>query len=174
MIKIYFLKGGTALKIAFAGDIHGRMFHMLAVLAAWQQIEQEELDLIVQVGDLGAFPVPDEAIRASRFAMEDPTELDFSRYLHAEGEIANHIRHLRNNMIDRVYFIRGNHEDFQWLHSQKSAAQNEFVPVDPFDLLYYAADGAILNHGGLSIAFLGGIETPTYEQNLSTRVSTRS
>jgi len=67
-------------------------------------------------------------------------------------------------MIDRIYFIRGNHEDFHWLQSQKLTVQSDFVPVDPFDLLYYAADGAILNHGGLSIAFLGGIETPTYEQ----------
>ena len=79
------------MKIGFVGDIHGRVFHMLAVLAAWQQIEREKLDLIVQVGDFGAFPVPDEAMRASRFVMEDPTELDFSQYLHAEGEVANHI-----------------------------------------------------------------------------------
>lgn len=153
------------MKIGFVGDIHGRMFHMLAVLAAWQQIEREKLDLIVQVGDLGAFPVPDEVTRASRFVMEDPTELDFSRYLHAEGEIADHIRHLRNHMINRVYFIRGNHEDFHWLHSRRSAVQRDFVPVDPFDLLYYATDGAILHHHGLNIAFLGGIETPTSEQH---------
>jgi hypothetical protein len=42
------------MKIAFLGDLHGRVFHALALVVAWQATMAEPLDLVIQVGDMGA------------------------------------------------------------------------------------------------------------------------
>jgi predicted phosphodiesterase len=47
------------MKLGFVGDIHGKVFLALAVLTAWQIRNQCKLDLIFQVGDIGAYPNPD-------------------------------------------------------------------------------------------------------------------
>lgn len=151
------------MKIAFVGDIHGRIFHTLAVLTEWQQQNKEKLDLIIQVGDLGAFPEPDEEMKNTRFVLEDPTELDFSRYINAKGKTAESILYTREKHINRIYFIRGNHDDFNWLNSTSHVSENGIVDVDPFGILHYVTDGTIQSHGELSIAFLGGIETEQTE-----------
>jgi hypothetical protein len=91
------------LKIGFVGDIHGRVFHTLAVLTEWQKIQNEKLDLIIQVGDLGAFPDPDEEMRYSKFILEDPTELDFSLYLAAKGELADNIQYTKRHILNNIY-----------------------------------------------------------------------
>ncbi len=46
------------LLIGFIGDLHGRVFHALAPVATWQRRAGRRLDLVIQVGYLGAFPDP--------------------------------------------------------------------------------------------------------------------
>jgi len=41
------------MNIAFLGDLHGRVFHALALLTTWQAKAGKMLDMIIQVGDLG-------------------------------------------------------------------------------------------------------------------------
>jgi hypothetical protein len=44
--------------IGFVGDVHGRVFHALAALATWRAETGRRFDLVIQVGDLGAFETP--------------------------------------------------------------------------------------------------------------------
>ncbi|GAA4848093.1 hypothetical protein GCM10023310_27750 [Paenibacillus vulneris] len=151
------------MNIGFVGDIHGRVLHAIALLAEWQQRTGRRLDLIIQVGDLGAYPNPDEKLLNEKYVRLDPAELDFSRMLKAEGELADRIRGLREHELNPIYFIRGNHEDFDWLDSI-SRHSSGTVTVDPFDLFRYIKDGTIMEVCGMKIAFLGGIQTKEHEQ----------
>jgi Icc-related predicted phosphoesterase len=142
--------------IGFVGDTHGRVFHALAVLAMWQRSAGRRFDLIIQVGDLGAFPDlgrVDEATR--RYLAADPSEAEFSELVAATDARAAALRRLREQ-LGPIYFLRGNHEDFAWLGALPPEADGT-VRVDPFDLFRYVPDG-LATLGGVRIAFLGGAE----------------
>lgn len=146
--------------IGFIGDLHGRVFHALAIAATWPRRSGRTFDALIQVGDLGAFPDPDRLDAATnRFAEEDPTELDFSRLLHAEGRLAESLQRMKEQALPSIHFIRGNHDDDAWLQRLLQQRSETVVDVDPFGLFKYVADGAILTFGDQWIAFLGGIET---------------
>lgn len=148
------------MKIGFVGDIHGRVFHTLAAVLAWQSILNKKLDLVIQVGDFGAFPEPDRLDRAtSRFAQEDPTELDFSRLLNANEHLDSTLRETRQKLSRPIHFIRGNHEDQAWLAELHVRQATSVSPVDRFDLFTHVKDGVILDFEATRIAFLGGIES---------------
>jgi hypothetical protein len=102
--------------IGFLGDLHGRVFLALAVLVTWQRRAGRRFDLIVQVGDLGAFPRP-VASDANPHVATDPAENDFSRLLAADGALADRLRRVRAELGRAVHFLRGNHEDFDYLRS---------------------------------------------------------
>lgn len=126
--------------------------------------------MMIQVGDFGAFPHPDESLRNSRFVREDPTELDFSKYVHADGELAAQISRFKQRFLAPIRFIRGNHEDFGWLSSVTEADRDaDETVIDKFGLIHYVRDGTILQADGVRIAFLGGIETdPTDDRSYDT------
>ncbi|MFE5323774.1 metallophosphoesterase [Paenibacillus sp. NPDC056579] len=148
--------------IAFIGDIHGRVFHTLALIETRQRRSGRKLDLVIQVGDLGAYPEPTESLLNEKYVQLDAAELDFSRLVkeEADGKLADDLRYLRRHHVGPILFIRGNHEDFDWLDSQSCDIDQGTVPVDSFDLFHYVKDGTVLNYDGTRIAFLGGIETP--------------
>lgn len=145
--------------IGFIGDIHGRVFHTMAVITEWQRRTNQKFDLLIQVGDLGAYPWPDDDLRKEKYVRQDEAQLDFSRLLKAEGKLADQVRYLRENHIGPIYFIRGNHEDFDWLDMRSRHAERGVVGVDPFHLYHYVTDGTVLKFGQKTIAFLGGIQT---------------
>lgn len=146
------------MKIAFIGDVHGRVYHTLAAVLALRDRLQGRLDLIIQVGDLGAFPNRerlDEATR--RYAERDPSELHFGHLLGAQGSLAHHLSVARARLAVPIHFIRGNHEDMEWLAGLRRAGE-EPASVDPFGLFHYVADGTVADFGGFRVAFLGGVE----------------
>jgi Icc-related predicted phosphoesterase len=147
------------MKIAFIGDIHGRIFHTLAVLDYWQIRNNCKFDAIIQVGDLGAYPNPDEEMLKSKFVLQDPTELDFSRFIYADENLQKNLQFIRQRFQCSIWFIRGNHEDFAWLEEVSAKSGETISSIDPFDLLQYVSDGAIIDVGNSKVAFLGGIET---------------
>lgn len=148
------------MNIAFVGDIHGRVFHLMAILAQWQKVTGRRLEGIVQVGDFGAYPSPDESLRSSRFVREDPTELDFSKYVRTDRSLQDKARRIRSQLGVPIRFIRGNHEDFGYLSSLGDRNDDE-AAADEIDMFRYVRDGTVQDIGGQRIAYLGGIETGT-------------
>ena len=151
------------MKICLVGDVHGRVYHMLAAVLELQGRLGDPLDLVIQVGDMGAFPDPellDESTK--RWAEKDPSELHFSHLLNADGSLAEHLRAARTRLKRPIHFVRGNHEDQDWLASlrPKGAGFPAAVSaaVDPFDLIHHVPDGTVLDFDGFRVGYLGGVE----------------
>lgn len=145
--------------IGFVGDVHGRVFQALALLATWQVAANRQFDFIIQVGDMGAFPDAsrmDDATR--RYLAVDPAEADFGRLLQADDSLAEGVRRVRTHLAGPVYFLRGNHEDVGWLRAIPMDATGT-AAVDRLGLLRYVPDGTVLERAGVRVAFLGGVET---------------
>ena len=66
---------------------------------------------------------------------------------------------MREEFASPIYFVRGNHEDFDYLYNLPVEGTPETAQVDPFDLYRFVPDGTVLELGDVRIAFLGGIET---------------
>jgi Icc-related predicted phosphoesterase len=136
--------------------LHGRVFHALGVVVRWQQESGKQLDLIVQVGDLGAWPDPARADEATkRFAQSDPGEFDFSRLLHLGEAERRALVALRQRLSTPVLFIAGNHEDEAWLE-QLETGHTPPILVDPVGLYQYVPDGTVLDVQACTIGFAGG------------------
>lgn len=148
--------------VGLIGDAHGRVFHALAAVVTWQRQTGQQFDLLIQVGDLGAFPDVQQVDPAtSRHLAADPAEADFSRLLTATGKQAKILQALLTQLATPIYFIRGNHEDIDWLQQLPIDSTTGTVAVDPFGFFHYVPDGTVLPFGPWQVAFLGGVEERT-------------
>ena len=78
--------------IGFVGDVHGLVYHALALVTTWQRKTGRKLDLVVQVGDMGAYPSLDRMDEAGRRHIElDSAQADFSRLPQTDGTRAEHL-----------------------------------------------------------------------------------
>ncbi|WP_143261634.1 metallophosphoesterase [Allokutzneria sp. NRRL B-24872] len=148
------------MRIAFIGDVHGRVLHTLGALAALQNSRGVRLDAAIQVGDLGAYPTWERMDRPSkRFAEENPAENDFFRLLDPSPRLADAVRSALA-LLPPVHFVSGNHEDFEWLAGLHEAAGERVVPVDPLGAFHHVECGHQITVAEQRIAFLGKIEEP--------------
>jgi hypothetical protein len=113
------------LRIAVAGDVHGHLALLFAILGRWQRETGQRIDLILQVGDLGAFGPTSMLDRATRrHAEHDPEELGFADFAGEEPPAT---------LLDPrppLVFIPGNHEDFAMLEQEeRDAAPAIIYPV---------------------------------------------
>jgi Icc-related predicted phosphoesterase len=146
------------LKIAFVGDVHGRVFHCLAGISMLQERLRERFTAVIQVGDFG-YPDPDGADAPTRHYLAlDPAEAGVRDLLGAQGETARGLTRLREALSGPVLFIRGNHEDFAWLKALEAQSATPSAAADPFDLFHFVPDGTVLTIDGVRLAFLGGVE----------------
>ena len=102
---------------------------MLTMARLWEQHTGLRLAGILQVGDRGALPDHTRLDDATaRMARDDPDELGFASYCapSQEGE-----RYLGGPSVPVTAFIRGNHEDFDYL-ARFSAPE----AVDPWQRLW--------------------------------------
>ncbi|WP_438011625.1 metallophosphoesterase [Sorangium sp. So ce321] len=132
------------LEIAVLGDVHGHLTLVYQLLRRWQRETGRALDLVLQVGDLGAFPPPFRLDRATkRFAESDPDELGFAAY-HEGGPEADAVLGPDVPPDQRIsadlVFIRGNHEDFEFL-AEAGAGYDAPVPVDAYQKILYLPNG---------------------------------
>jgi hypothetical protein len=152
------------LDIAVLGDVHGHLTLAYRLLRRWERETGRTLDLILQVGDLGAFPPPFRLDRATkRFAESDPDELGFAGYYEGDpeaGAILGPDGPAEERIAADLVFIRGNHEDFEFL-DEVAAGANAPVPVDAYQKILYLPNGGRLTfHRGshrITIGGLGGI-----------------
>lgn len=144
--------------IGFVGDLHGRVLHALALIVTWQKRNGRRFHLLVQVGDMGAFPDTSRLERtANRHLVTDPSQYDFVRLICADDGLAESLARLRGCLAGPVHFIRGNHEDFDWLERLPRDSGSGTAAVDRCGLMRHVPDGTVMTFGGLRVAFLGGV-----------------
>jgi Icc-related predicted phosphoesterase len=112
------------------GDLHGSIRAMYARAQRWAEENHREVEVILQVGDFGIYPVPE---RQEREKIEQYGPGDYHR-LAAEGWSAP----------IPTYFCKGNNEDFD-------AIDGPLLPG-----LYYMPDGTVRQFGDTRVAFIGG------------------
>jgi Icc-related predicted phosphoesterase len=148
--------------IAILGDLHGHYTLAFTLLKRWEQKTGKTLDALLQVGDMGIFPEPDVRLdeATKRFAEKDSDEISFRDFYRGEGD-ASLFFDGDNPLFNReMYFIRGNHEDFEFLDALKS--RDGVIAVDHYRKFLYIADGTRVEiktrAGVLQVGGLGGLE----------------
>lgn len=127
------------MNIAIFADLHGRLLLAFKLCARWQKETGEKIDLILQAGDLGAFPVINRLDDATRkYAERDPTELGFMQhFLTYDPKVAEVLDELSCPMI----FVRGNHEDHIWLDKLEKQSEGPIFPIDAYSRVYNLRTG---------------------------------
>lgn len=151
------------MNIAFFGDTHGQVYHLLAAVITWQKRIGTAPDMVIQVGDFGAERLEKMIQNIDvflRYTANNPAEFDFLRVLYAQNQLANHLREIRQQLQHPIYFLRGDHDEVAWLRQLSQDTQNKTIPIDPFDLFHYVPDGTIIHCDGMKLAFFGGVEHP--------------
>ena len=148
--------------IGFLGDVHGRAFHALVVLLRWQSISCRRFDLVIQVGDLGILPRPEEKSPPhDRFAQWDASVHDLFRLFRASGPAADMLRSIRAQFNGPIMFLQGNHDERTAALNERQGELLQPLPVDPFGLFSFVPDGFLLRRDGTTMAFIGGTEART-------------
>lgn len=156
------------MNIAVFADVHGRILLCFKLCARWEQETGEKLDLILQAGDLGAFPDEAALDKATiKHARSDPTELGFlNDFLHHQPETAAILAQTTCNLL----FVRGNHEDHRWLDTLEEGADGPIFPVDAYQRVYCLKTGVpfTFSRGEATITLLGigRIALPVEASNL--------
>lgn len=127
------------MNIAVFADLHGRLLLAFKLCARWQKETRERVDLILQAGDLGAFPAMEGLDRATRkYAERDPTELGFMQHFLAyDPAVAAILAETSCPMI----FVRGNHEDHAWLDELEQQSKDTIFPIDVYQRVYNLKTG---------------------------------
>ena len=147
------------MRVAFFGDVHGRVLHALGAAVMLQQRRGIRLDALIQVGDLGSFPSLERLDDATRrFIVGNPAEADFFRLLDPSPQLAEGVR-AALGQVPAFLFVSGNHEDHEWLAELHQAAGAIVTPVDPLGAYRHVACGNVIEVAGQRTAFLGLIES---------------
>lgn len=147
------------MKVAFFGDVHGRVLHALGAAVMLKKRRGIRLDTMIQVGDLGSFPSPERLDDATRrFMVHNPAEGDFFRLLDPSPQMAEDVRSVLEQ-VPAFLFVSGNHEDHEWLVAVHQAASEAVTPVDPLGAYRHVAYGSVIDVAGQRTAFLGRVES---------------
>lgn len=127
-----------------AGDIHGAMNHLYDDVLAFEAVLGVRFDYVLQVGDFGIWPDVSRVDRATRKHGEAG---DFPMWL---GE--------RREAPRPTLFIKGNHEDFEWLDKQR---EREILPGLTYLRNGHTAD--LIGDGAarIRVAGVGGCHGPS-------------
>lgn len=149
--------------IAILGDLHGHITLAYRLLKRWEVEHNKVFSTIFQVGDFGAYPPPFRADKATmRFYEKDRDELSFVDYQQGSDEAAEilgeHALSHRRISAD-LFFIKGNHEDFEYLDSLPQPGP--YPPsVDVYGKIFYLESGTVLpiqdGEHEFRVAALGG------------------
>src|SRR5215213_2483912 len=110
------------MNIAIFADIHGRILLCFKLCARWERETGEKIDLVLQAGDLGAYPDESRLDRATiNHARNDPSELGFATdFAEWHDAVAKELAQTTFPLI----FVRGNHEDHLWLDALEHESDN--------------------------------------------------
>ncbi len=152
--------------IGFIGDIHGRACHALAILLTWQSMRKKKFDLVVQVGDLGVMPLPQNGeIPYDRFSQWDPAVYDLCSLILAEGPNAQLARDTRAQLTSSILVVAGNHDEFSAIRNAIETKSSVPIPLDPHGLFECVPDGFIFEVGKEVIGFCEGGDPEALQHN---------
>lgn len=119
-----------------AGDIHGAINRMYDDVLALEAKLGVCFEAVLHVGDFGIWPEPDRVDKATR---KHEGAGDFAAWYSERRAVPR-----------KTVFIKGNHEDFDWLDEQRS---NEILPG-----LHYLRNGRTIDLGeGRDVVRVGGL-----------------
>ncbi len=128
------------MRVALFADIHGKFLLPFKLVHLYQQETGKPVDLILQCGDMGAFPNLKNLDKATiRHAEKDRDELGFhDRFIKADLQIKDFLERLNIDMI----CVRGNHEDHLFLNEleQEAADQTRFS-IDAYKQVWVCKSG---------------------------------
>lgn len=143
------------MRIALFADIHGKILLPFKLCDLYQKETGNKIDLILQCGDIGAFPSLDNLDKATiRHARNDRDELGFYDHFTTEKqEIKTYLDKLNLNMI----CVRGNHEDHEYLNQLESKTEDSRFPIDVYKRVYLCKSGEIqrFEKDGETLSFVG-------------------
>lgn len=143
------------MNIAVFADLHGRILLCFKLCARWERETGETIDLILQAGDLGVYPATGELDRATvKHARKDPTELGFATdFASYHEEVAETLSQTTCPML----FVRGNHEDHDWLDVIERQYDTPLFPIDAYARIFCLKTGVpyLFQKGDETIRILG-------------------
>ncbi len=128
------------MKIALFADIHGKILLPFKLVDLYQKATGNTIDLILQCGDIGAYPDLNNLDKATlRHAENDRDELGFhDDFIKNNPEISTFLDELDINMI----CVRGNHEDHEYLNQlEKKYTKETRFPIDVYQRVYVCKSG---------------------------------
>lgn len=143
------------MNIAIFADVHGRILLAFRLCARWEQETGEKIDLILQAGDMGVYPDISRLDSATiKHARKDPSELGFSDYF---TEKRDDIEAILVQTTAPMLFVRGNHEDHEWLDTLETQTDTAIFPVDVYQRVFCMRSGLPYKYAveGESVTIVG-------------------
>lgn len=145
------------MRVAIFSDIHGKLLLPFKLVDLYQRETAEKIDLILQCGDIGAFPDLKKLDKATlKHAKRDRDELGFhDDFTNEKKDIKDFLEKLDIPMI----CVRGNHEDHEFLDGLEAehAGASRF-PIDVYEKVWVCKTGwaqTFENDAGDSLRFVG-------------------
>lgn len=109
------------IRVAIFADIHGKFLLPFKLVDRYQQLTGNKIDLILQCGDMGAFPDKSRMDKATlRHAKSDRDELGFiDDFVTSQSDVLAFLDKLDIDML----CVRGNHEDHEFLDELEQVAE---------------------------------------------------
>jgi hypothetical protein len=146
--------------VAIFGDVHGNLAGMYELCADWQRLQKQNMDLVLQTGDMGLWRSFDEMDKATKkhFAKDVGWGLPHHHFVGGLMPALPAAPYLSGEQIAPIetWFVHGNHENFAVL------ADKEGQAVDAAGRIIFLAPGSIREFRkekeSLRVAALGGME----------------
>ncbi|HEU5380291.1 MAG TPA: metallophosphoesterase [Ktedonobacteraceae bacterium] len=143
------------MNIAIFADLHGYLHLCFKICARWEKETGEQIDIILQTGDMGIYPDESWLDPAThRHALRDPEELGFmDSFARYDADVAATLQRMSSNII----FIRGNHEAHGWLDQREAHAPDPLFAVDIYQRVYCLKSGIpyTFSRNGEQVTILG-------------------
>lgn len=153
------------MNIAVLADVHGRILLAFKIIERYQRETGEQIDLILQCGDVGIFPDITRLDKATeRIAQLDETELGFAEYFADRNPEA---RAVLDKLSCDMICVRGNHEDHSFLDELETQHEGAIFPVDCYQRVWCMKTGVVhsvkLNGDTLDVLGIGRVGAPDGE-----------
>lgn len=144
------------MRIALFSDIHGKILLPFKLADLYQQETNQAIDVILQCGDIGAYPNLENLDKATlKHAKYNRDELGFYDDFTTENpKIKAYLEELNMEMI----CVKGNHEDHDYLNQLEANYPTETkFPIDAYQKVWVCKSGLVqtFQKGDETLKFVG-------------------